>query len=189
VTPQASLMQWRVARGLSKQALGDMIGCSQPMVSHIELGRREPARKLANTIERVCGIPVSEWDDAARVDLRDVVGEHIRVRREALNMTKAALARRIGSDWRHVHKYEKGVAMPQSARLLAIADALDTSVGALLLGDEALASASAPSSEPEPAPQLFDQAALDALIDRKGGPVRWRYGDITPSVATAVGGE
>ena len=60
----------------------------------------------------------------------------IRLRRKSLNLTQAALAARIGVTFQQVQKYERGANRVSGSTLVAVARALDTSVG-WLVGEEA----------------------------------------------------
>lgn len=62
------------------------------------------------------------------------IGKIIRERREALKMTQAGLADRIGVTFQQVQKYERGVNRVSAAALLRVAEALNCHV-ADLYGD------------------------------------------------------
>jgi transcriptional regulator with XRE-family HTH domain len=64
------------------------------------------------------------------------IGARIRLRRKSLNLTQAALAARIGVTFQQVQKYERGANRVSGSTLVAVARALDTSVG-WLVGEEA----------------------------------------------------
>lgn len=67
---------------------------------------------------------------SAAIDTR--LGAAIRLRREALGVTQAALADKIGVTFQQVQKYERGLNRVAASRLVGIALALETSVGELL---------------------------------------------------------
>jgi transcriptional regulator with XRE-family HTH domain len=60
------------------------------------------------------------------------VGGCIRIRRRKLGMTQATLAGRIGVTYQQIQKYETGVNRLAAAGLVRVADALETTVAALL---------------------------------------------------------
>lgn len=75
-------------------------------------------------------------DDASGPDPIDMaIGARIRLRRKSLNLTQAALAARIGVTFQQVQKYERGANRVSGSTLVAVAQALDTSVG-WLVGEE-----------------------------------------------------
>jgi transcriptional regulator with XRE-family HTH domain len=59
--PQTRLRELRLRRGLSCEALAEILGCSAASVSAIELGNRTPGLSLAFAIERFAGINSEEW--------------------------------------------------------------------------------------------------------------------------------
>lgn len=68
------------------------------------------------------------------IDVR--LGAAIRARRETLRITQGQLGRRIGVTFQQVQKYEKGTNRVSAARLVRIAEILDTSAAELLEEDE-----------------------------------------------------
>ncbi|WP_395945588.1 helix-turn-helix domain-containing protein [Brevundimonas sp.] len=62
------------------------------------------------------------------------IGERVRTRRAALNISQAGLGSHIGVTFQQVQKYEKGTNRIAAATLLKIAEKLDTSV-AILSGE------------------------------------------------------
>lgn len=60
------------------------------------------------------------------------IGERIRARRLALDMSQEHLAERIGVTFQQVQKYEKGVNRVAATRLMQIASVLNTDVTVLL---------------------------------------------------------
>ena len=64
---RACLKNWRETaqpKRLSFAAAGRLLGCDKSLVRRIELAERNPGRALANTIERVVGIPSTLWDES-----------------------------------------------------------------------------------------------------------------------------
>jgi transcriptional regulator with XRE-family HTH domain len=57
------------------------------------------------------------------------------MRRKSLNLSQGALAARIGVTFQQVQKYERGANRVSGSMLVAVAQALDTSVG-WLVGEE-----------------------------------------------------
>jgi transcriptional regulator with XRE-family HTH domain len=77
----------------------------------------------------------STMDDVA--DPLDIaLGQHIRAMRRELNLSQQALAARVGLTFQQVQKYEKGVNRVSFSRLVAIARALECTVGDLIRGIE-----------------------------------------------------
>ncbi|MCR5876545.1 helix-turn-helix domain-containing protein [Phenylobacterium sp. J426] len=60
------------------------------------------------------------------------IGARIRVRRRALRLSQRRLGERVGVTFQQIQKYESGSQRLSVVRLLAIAGALDCSVGELL---------------------------------------------------------
>ncbi|HEX5378367.1 MAG TPA: helix-turn-helix transcriptional regulator [Phenylobacterium sp.] len=75
-------------------------------------------------------------DDALGPDPVDLaIGARVRLRRKSLNLSQGALAARIGVTFQQVQKYERGANRISGSMLVAVAAALDTSVG-WLVGEE-----------------------------------------------------
>lgn len=76
------------------------------------------------------------FEDAPAPDPVDLaIGARMRVRRKSLNLSQSVLAAKIGVTFQQVQKYEKGANRVSGSMLVAVADALDTSVG-WLVGEE-----------------------------------------------------
>jgi len=76
------------------------------------------------------------FDDALGPDPVDVaIGARLRLRRKSLNLSQGALAARIGVTFQQVQKYERGANRVSGSMLVAVAEALETSVG-WLVGEE-----------------------------------------------------
>ncbi len=74
--------------------------------------------------------------DATGPDPVDVaIGARVRLRRKSLNLSQGALAAKIGVTFQQVQKYERGANRVSGSMLVAVASALDTSVG-WLVGEE-----------------------------------------------------
>lgn len=74
----------------------------------------------------------------APIDPVDVlIGGRVRDRREALKLTQAGLATAIGVTFQQVQKYERGVNRISAARLLQIANRLETHVARFYDGPDA----------------------------------------------------
>jgi transcriptional regulator with XRE-family HTH domain len=75
-------------------------------------------------------------DDAAGPDPVDIaIGARMRLRRKSLGVSQSALADRIGVSFQQVQKYERGANRVSGSTLVAVAQALDTTVG-WLVGEE-----------------------------------------------------
>jgi transcriptional regulator with XRE-family HTH domain len=75
-------------------------------------------------------------DDAPGPDPVDLaIGARVRMRRKSLSLSQGALAARIGVTFQQVQKYERGANRVSGSMLVAVAQALDTSVG-WLVGEE-----------------------------------------------------
>jgi transcriptional regulator with XRE-family HTH domain len=75
---------------------------------------------------------VSEVRSANAVDRR--LGQRVRARRLEIGMSQERLAEILGITFQQVQKYEKGVNRIAASRLLAIATALDLSIGRMFEG-------------------------------------------------------
>lgn len=71
------------------------------------------------------------YDAEIEKKFRYIVGDFIRERRDALNMTQSKLAEDADIEETHVGKIERGVKLPSSFTLWKIMVALQTSLGAL----------------------------------------------------------
>lgn len=78
-------------------------------------------------------------DDATGPDPVDIaIGARMRLRRKTLGMSQGSLAERIGVSFQQVQKYERGANRVSGSTLVAVASALDTSVGWLVGEDGAI---------------------------------------------------
>jgi transcriptional regulator with XRE-family HTH domain len=78
-------------------------------------------------------------DDATGPDPVDIaIGARMRLRRKTLGISQGALAERIGVSFQQVQKYERGANRVSGSTLVAVAAALDTSVGWLVGEDGAI---------------------------------------------------
>jgi transcriptional regulator with XRE-family HTH domain len=55
-------------RGLSQSDLAREAGLDASTINKLMSGSRSPGRRVAVAIERVCGIPVADWDDVPSAD-------------------------------------------------------------------------------------------------------------------------
>lgn len=79
-------------------------------------------------------------DDATGPDPVDIaIGARMRLRRKTLGMSQGILAERIGVSFQQVQKYERGANRVSGSTLVAVAGALDTSVGWLVGEDGVIA--------------------------------------------------
>lgn len=79
-------------------------------------------------------------DDATGPDPVDIaIGARMRLRRKTLGMSQGVLADRIGVSFQQVQKYERGANRVSGSTLVAVAGALDTSVGWLVGEDGSIA--------------------------------------------------
>jgi transcriptional regulator with XRE-family HTH domain len=75
-------------------------------------------------------------DDAIGPDPVDVaIGARMRLRRKSLGISQGVLSERVGVSFQQIQKYERGANRVSGSMLVAIAGALDTSVG-WLVGEE-----------------------------------------------------
>ena len=63
------LKQAREQRGLSQQALGDLVGVSKSTIAHYELGNKIPSRSVFDAIEGVFGRQAGEFTPAIKETL------------------------------------------------------------------------------------------------------------------------
>jgi len=59
--PHKLLEEARIRADLSQQALGDLLGIHQSLVSKLEKARRRPGLTTALKIRAFAGIPVEDW--------------------------------------------------------------------------------------------------------------------------------
>ena len=75
-------------------------------------------------------------DDAIGPDPIDVaIGARMRLRRKSLGISQGVLSERVGVSFQQIQKYERGANRVSGSMLVAIARALDSSVG-WLVGEE-----------------------------------------------------
>ncbi|MBA4012998.1 MAG: transcriptional regulator [Phenylobacterium sp.] len=75
-------------------------------------------------------------DDAIGPDPVDVaIGARMRLRRKSLGISQGVLSERVGVSFQQIQKYERGANRVSGSMLVAIANALDTTVG-WLVGEE-----------------------------------------------------
>ncbi len=75
---------------------------------------------------------MSDPADNAPDPIDVMIGLRVRVRRKALSMSQTELGNRIGVTFQQVQKYERGVNRIAGSTLVRVAQALDSSVSALL---------------------------------------------------------
>ena len=81
-------------------------------------------------------------DDAIGPDPVDIgIGARMRLRRKSLGISQGVLSERVGVSFQQIQKYERGANRVSGSMLVAIAAALDTSVGWLVGEDGGLADA------------------------------------------------
>ena len=77
-------------------------------------------------------------DDAIGPDPVDIgIGARMRLRRKSLGISQGVLSERVGVSFQQIQKYERGANRVSGSMLVAIAAALDTSVG-WLVADEVI---------------------------------------------------
>lgn len=75
-------------------------------------------------------------DDAIGPDPVDIaIGARMRLRRKSLGISQGVLSERVGVSFQQIQKYERGANRVSGSMLVAIAQALDISVG-WLVGEE-----------------------------------------------------
>ncbi|MFO1012893.1 MAG: helix-turn-helix transcriptional regulator [Caulobacteraceae bacterium] len=75
---------------------------------------------------------MSDPADNAPDPIDVMIGLRVRVRRKALSMSQTELGNRIGVTFQQVQKYERGVNRIAGSTLVRVAQALETTVSALL---------------------------------------------------------
>ena len=123
----------RAKRGLTQAAMAAHLAVAQPTYAGWESGRTQPAAdRLAGLasllgiserqVEAMCGAPFTvdhaDWPDFGRL---------IGSRRQALRLTRADLAERLGVSARAVMNWELGYRRPQPAHITALASVLGAS--------------------------------------------------------------
>ena len=116
--------------------------------------------------------------------------EHLTRRRKALGLSQEELAAKIGVSRQAVSKWETGDVVPDLNRLLALAEALDTSLDALC-GREAAETPTAALAEPD-APPKKHRWLLPALCGflagclLTGGLWAWTWRNVVPAEEAAT---
>lgn len=96
-------------------------------------------------------------DDAAGPDPIDIaIGARMRLRRKSLGISQGALADQIGVSFQQVQKYERGANRVSGSTLVAVAAALDTTVG-WLVGEEGAIS--------DAADEIVQALAMSGAVD------------------------
>ncbi|MDP3749734.1 MAG: helix-turn-helix domain-containing protein [Phenylobacterium sp.] len=96
-------------------------------------------------------------DDAAGPDPVDIaIGARMRLRRKSLGISQGALADQIGVSFQQVQKYERGANRVSGSTLVAVAAALDTTVG-WLVGEEGAIS--------DAADEIVQALAMSGAVD------------------------
>ncbi|MCF2664460.1 helix-turn-helix transcriptional regulator [Oscillibacter valericigenes] len=111
--------------------------------------------------------------------------EHLARRRKALGLSQEELAAKIGVSRQAVSKWETGDVVPDLNRLLALAEALDTSLDALC-GRETAESAAAAPGEPDVPPKkhpwlLPALCGFLAACLLAGGLWAWTWRNVVPA--------
>jgi len=138
----------RAERGLTQAAMAAHLGVPQATYAGWESGRTTPAADRVTQVASLLGITESQIDSLCgapfTVDHTDwpAFGQLVGARREALRLTRADLAERLGVSARAVMSWELGYRRPQTAQITALASALAVSSAELVA---ALPQRSAPS--------------------------------------------
>ena len=115
--------------------------------------------------------------------------QHLTRRRKALGLSQEELAAKIGVSRQAVSKWETGDVVPDLNRLLALAEALDTSLDALCGREAAEPTAAAAPAEPDSLPNKR-RWLLPALIGflaaclLMGGLWAWTQRNVVPAETT-----
>lgn len=128
------LREERAARGIAQELAARLLGVAQPTYAGWEVGRAGPAAQFIPSIAAFLGEPVGHVatliDSPFVVDTSSLsaMGKVIGGRREALRLTREALAQLLGVSVVTITAWELGHRVPRPRQLARLASALKTSV-------------------------------------------------------------
>lgn len=121
----------RAARGLAQRAVAQLLGVAQPTYAAWETGRATPGDAHHQAIAAFLGLEAAEVVALCEVPLEvdwtawPPLGQAIGRRRQALQLTRAALAARLEVPTKTLVSWELGYRTPRPTALAALAEALD----------------------------------------------------------------
>ena len=136
-----TLKAYRIASGLTQDALANKIGTTKQAIWRYENSAREPNVRTARLLASALGVPLSVLLSSSAAehlgkekapipaDVRAIssVGNRIRTRREALGLSQDELAKRLGYKSRSsINKIELDQRNLTQSKIKSIADLLDT---------------------------------------------------------------
>ncbi len=126
----------RLAAGLRQKDLGDLIGCKDITISHIERAYRRPSRKLLAAIKEALQLDPDQFRDllpqTSGPDLSKQpthIGQAIQRGRWAIGIRQVDLARTVRASVNLISHVERGNRHPSRKLVDAIADALHVDLG------------------------------------------------------------
>ena len=136
-----TLKAYRIASGLTQDALANKIGTTKQAIWRYENSAREPNVRTARLLASALGVPLSVLLSSSAAehlgkekapipaDVRAIssVGNRIRTRREALGLSQDELAKRLGYKSRSsINKIELDQRNLTQSKIKSISDVLDT---------------------------------------------------------------
>lgn len=118
-----TLKAYRIASGLTQDALANKIGTTKQAIWRYENSEREPNVRTARLLASALGVPLSvllassapehlgKEKASIPADVRAIssVGNRIRTRREALGLSQDELGAACGTSKQTIYKYESGI--------------------------------------------------------------------------------
>lgn len=128
------LQEERAERGLTQAAMAALIGAPQATYSGWETGRTTPSPQYVEVLADLLGMTVEAVEELAanpfEVDWESwpPFGQLVGRRRQALRLTRAAVAAALDVSPRTVANWELGQRRPAPAQLVALAELIDVPV-------------------------------------------------------------
>ncbi|MBL7133281.1 MAG: transcriptional regulator [Phycisphaerae bacterium] len=148
-----AIRKGRLAAGLRQKDLGNLIGCKDITISHIERAYRRPNRKLFAAINEALHLdpdqyrdllPQTSGPDLSKSPTR--IGQAIQRARWAIGMRQVDLARIVRASVNSISHIERGNRHPSRKLVDAIADALHVDLGDWPIAEESKSPAFPPPS-------------------------------------------
>lgn len=142
------LREERAQRGLTQAALAAELSVAQATYAGWETGRATPSSEHLASVAALLGLSEAQIEAMCSAPLRvdyaqwPAFGQLVGARRQALRLTRADLADKLGVSPRALMSWELGYRRPQPAQITALATALSVSSAELVA---ALPQRSAPS--------------------------------------------
>lgn len=121
---KSGLAKLRMARGLTQQALGDMLGVDQQYIHAVESGHLRGSREAVLKISEILGIDWRDWWDVLPDKKEPKPPTRLKEIRLQKGYGQSQLARIIGMDRKHYCRIEAGKIHPSPNMAQRISQAL-----------------------------------------------------------------